>query len=133
VASAKYASYSKFDIRIVFLRRVMVALSVISIALSILANEIRSDPSFTGVTSELTADNMCLAVVSITTCLMVICNLMLKYWRGREDSLSLHLRRNQALQPAWAIFSNMVLGGLLSFEHLVELLIILPVTNHFAY
>ena len=111
----------------------MVAMSIISIALSILANEIRSDPSFTGVSSALTADNMCLAVVSIITCLMVICNLMLKYWKGREDYLSSHLRRNQALQPAWAIFANMVMGGLLSLEHLVELLIILPVINHFAY
>jgi hypothetical protein len=48
---------------------------------------------------------------------------MLKYWRGRENLLSLHLRRNDALQPAWAY---MVLGGLLSIEHLVELFIIAP-------
>ena len=40
--------------------------------------------------------------------------------------LSMHLRRNDALQPAWAIFAYMVLGGLLSIEHLVELFIIVP-------
>jgi hypothetical protein len=36
------------------------------------------------------------------------------------------LKHNAALQPSWAIFANMVYGGLLSIEHLVELLIILP-------
>ncbi len=126
VTTASYASYSKFDVRIIYLRRMMVAMAVTSICLSIYANELRSDPSFTGISSELTADNLCLALVSLITVAMLICNLNIKYWRGREDMLSLHLRRNDKLQPAWAIFAYMVLGGLLSLEHLFELLIILP-------
>ena len=126
VNTANYASYSKFDIKIINLRRAMVAMGVASIFLSIYANEIRSDKSFPGISSEFTIDNACLAIVSIITVMMIICNLMLKYWKGREDSLSIHLKHNAALQPSWAIFANMVYGGLLSIEHLVELLIILP-------
>jgi hypothetical protein len=126
VTTASYASYSKFDAKIIFLRRAMVAMAISSIALSIYANELRSDPSFPGISSALTADNVCLAMVSIITVAMIICNLVLKYWRGRENLLSMHLRRNDALQPAWAIFAYMVLGGLLSIEHLVELFIIVP-------
>jgi hypothetical protein len=45
---------------------------------------------------------------------------------GRDEILSLHLNRNAALKPGWAIFSNMIHGGLFSFEHIVELIIILP-------
>jgi hypothetical protein len=126
VTTASYASYSKFDAKIIFLRRAMVAMSIASIALSIYANELRSDPSFPGISSALTADNVCLAIVSITTVAIIICNLVLKYWRGRENLLSMHLRRNDALQPAWAIFAYMVLGGLLSIEHVIELFIIVP-------
>ena len=126
MTTASYASYSKFDAKIIFLRRAMVAMAISSIALSIYANELRSDPSFPGISSALTADNVCLAMVSIITVAMIICNLVLKYWRGRENLLSMHLRRNDALQPAWAIFAYMVLGGLLGIEHLVELFIIAP-------
>ena len=126
VTTAKYASYSKFDARIIFLRRTLVALAIISIALSIYANEIRTSPQFKGVTRTMTLDNLCLAVVSVVTLAMIALNLVLKYWKGREDYLSAHLQRNNAVQPAWAIFSNMVQGGLLSFEHMFELLVILP-------
>ena len=126
VTTAKYASYSKFDAKIIFLRRSMVAMAIISIALSIYANEIRTSPSFTGVTQTMTLDNLCLAGVTVLTVTMFFCNLSLKYWAGREDYLSAHLQRNHKVQPAWAIFANMVQGGLLSFEHMLELLIVLP-------
>jgi hypothetical protein len=77
--------------------------------------------------SEVTWDNCALAVVTICTILMVVFNLARRYYRGLSVHLALHLTKDRPFQPN-KYWKNVMLGGFLSFHHLFELCIILPVS-----
>jgi hypothetical protein len=66
-----------------------------------------------------------LALVSLTTIIMVFLNLSRRYFRGLALHLALHLTKDEPFHPT-RYWKNIILGGFFSRHHLFEMCIIVP-------